>query len=151
MKSCPSWGWWGGARGPEQARQAKRQMGTGVCLRPGQPSTGPNSRGSNLWTETMSQALRAQQRNQRKKREKTASTKSTWAVRAVPILAGQSPSLKRDRPEAGFFCSFASLGVGCVCAHISLCTHILSVCICAPCTCGHKLVRAHVVCTCLCL
>lgn len=39
----------------------------------------------------------------------------------------QSPSLKRDRPEAGFFCSFASLGVGCVCAHISLCTHILSV------------------------
>lgn len=43
----------------------------GLCLHPGQPSTGSNSRGSNPWTERMSKALRAQQRNQRKKTART--------------------------------------------------------------------------------
>lgn len=122
----------------------------GLCLHAGQPSTRPNSRGLNLWTESKSKAPRAQQRNQRKERKQRAQRRPGHLERprTVAVLEETQP---RSR-TVPLICK--PRGVLRVCACLS--AHVLSVCMCTRRTCEHQVlrsythVRAYFVSTCVC-
>ena len=106
----------------------------GLCLHPAPPSPRSNSRGADIWTERMSEALSVQQRNQRKE---TQGKEATWTCRAPTWVGRTVRILEKRHPRSSSLCSSASLGVWmgvwctcvyvCICAHVCKCVHMCPV------------------------